>query len=89
MYSFFVLGLIPDTSLQITFLVWQDSLFIAVEFMCLVWLCRRHPSLINRTIHRLAYQLTYSLLHIRPVLLTRFKNVKLLEDEVWQLNWDD
>ncbi len=89
MYSFFVLGLIPGTSLQITFLIWLDSILVTIEFMCAVWLCRRHPSVINRLLHQVTYRLIYGLLHMRLALLNRFKNITLLEDDVWQLNWDE
>ena len=42
MYSFFVLGLIPGTNLQITFQVWLDSLLLLIEVASIVWLYRYH-----------------------------------------------
>jgi hypothetical protein len=58
MYSFFVLGLIPGTSIQITFLIWFDSVLLLIELVSLVWLYHRHPLLhghkiITRALYRL------------------------------------
>jgi hypothetical protein len=41
-YSFFVLGIIPGTNLQITFQIWADSLLLAVELLGIAWLYRQH-----------------------------------------------
>ncbi len=43
MYTFFVLGLIPGTSIQITFLIWTDIILVGIELVSIVWLLRRHP----------------------------------------------
>jgi hypothetical protein len=42
MYSFFVLGIIPGTNIQITLTTWLDSLALLVAIAALVWLNRQH-----------------------------------------------
>jgi hypothetical protein len=44
MYSFFVLGLIPGTSFQITFQQWLDCLLLVVDMVGVLWLYRRHET---------------------------------------------
>ena len=48
MYSFFVLGFIPGTSLQITFQLWLDWMLMSVMLLCLYWLYqhRTHKDLL-------------------------------------------
>jgi hypothetical protein len=46
MYSFFVLGLIPGTSFQITFQQWLDCLLLVVEMVGILWLYRRHETVV-------------------------------------------
>jgi hypothetical protein len=43
LYSFFVLGLVPGTSFQITFLVWLDLLLFSIETSCVIWFAKRYP----------------------------------------------
>jgi hypothetical protein len=50
MYSFFVLGIIPGTTIQITFQGWLDAVELAIALYCTVWLYR----------HRRAIRATFS-----------------------------
>jgi hypothetical protein len=55
MYSFIVLGLIPDTSIQITFLDCVDIIVICAELLAIRWLIHRHPLLAKKRMSRLTY----------------------------------
>ena len=44
MYSFFVLGLIPGTNLQITWQVWIDGVLLCAGAISMLWLYRRHEA---------------------------------------------
>lgn len=55
MYSFIVLGLIPETSIQITFLDWIDMILICIELLALQWLIQRHPILAKKRFSRITY----------------------------------
>lgn len=43
MYSFFVLGLVPGTTFQITFQVWLDAVLIVVMIAMLTGIYRHRP----------------------------------------------
>lgn len=42
MYTFFILGLIPGTNLQITFQMWIDGLELVAAVAGLAWIYRQH-----------------------------------------------
>jgi hypothetical protein len=84
MYTFFVLGLIPGTSIQITFLIWQYAGIAAFEIICLLWLMRRHP-LHVKIMSRITYGAITSYASIRDSLRLVLEHppiVPVHEDEV-------
>jgi hypothetical protein len=84
MYTFLVLGFIPGTSIQITFLIWQYAIIAVFEIICLLWLLRRHPFHIKLT-SRIIYSLIASYTSARDSLRLALKHapiVPIQEDEV-------
>lgn len=73
MYSFFVLGLIPGTGIQITFQIWMDCLLLVFEFAAVAWLCRRHNLQLNRYLPERMQQTVQLYVSIARVQLNELK----------------
>ena len=51
MYSFFVLGIIPGTTFQITFQLWLDCLLVGTDVIGIWWLYKRYEVTLTPYLH--------------------------------------